>query len=451
MDTNVLDSILENVRAALLREDISGAVVIIQSMRPADQAELFAELEDNDQVAILSELEPPVAADILEDLEDSDAAELASALPDAVIIPIMNEMEPDEAADLLGDIHPEQVQSMLTGMEEQNQELVRDLLSYPDDTAGGLMTTVFLTLRANMTAQQAIQQIHDWDEEPEDTFNIFTVDQDNKLCGIINPYELISADLTERLETFMDRDVFFVNVETDQEECARIMSHYDLVSLPVINPAGVMVGIITVDDIIDILEDEATEDFQKQGASLPLSEPYLNSRIIAIFRKRIGWLLVLFLTEMLTGSVMRIYETELQTVVALSFFIPLMIGTGGNSGSQTTSTIIRSLAIGEIKFKDTFRLLWHEMRAGLLLGVVMGIVGLIRALTWRSPMPLALTVGLSLLAIVFWANIVGAALPPLAAKLKIDPAVISGPVMSTLVDATGLIIYFNIAHWLLHL
>ena len=174
MDTNVLDSILENVRAALLREDISGAVAIIQSMRPADQAELFAELEDNDQVAILSELEPPVAADILEDLEDSDAAELASALPDAVIIPIMNEMEPDEAADLLGDIHPEQVQSMLTGMEEQNQELVRDLLSYPDDTAGGLMTTVFLTLRANMTAQQAIQQIHDWDEEPEDTFNIFT-------------------------------------------------------------------------------------------------------------------------------------------------------------------------------------------------------------------------------------------------------------------------------------
>jgi magnesium transporter len=209
---------------------------------------------------------------------------------------------------------------------------------------------------------------------------------------------------------------------------------------------GKLIGIITHDDVMDIMQEEFTEDIQRIGGSEPLEAEYLATPIFSVFRKRVGWLLVLFVTEMLTGTVMRHYENELQAVVALSFFVPLLIGTGGNSGSQTTSTIIRSIAMGEVQFKDALRVLWHEMRTGFMLAVVMGCVGFIRAMFWGTTTPLALTVAFSLFSIVLWANVIGAVLPTLAAKLHIDPAVISGPVMSTLVDATGLVIYFTLAH-----
>lgn len=451
MDTNILDSILDEVRAALLRDDLGGAVAIIEGMRPIDQAELFAELKDSDQVALLSEMQPPVAADILEDLENSEAAELAAALPDDVIIPIVNEMEPDEAADLLGDIHPTQVETLLTGMEEDNQEMMRDLLVFPDDTAGGLMTTIFLALRAGMTAREALQQIHDWEEEPEDPFNIFIIDRNGRLCGTITLYELVSANPGDTLELFMDREVYHVRVDTDQEECARMMSRYDLVSLPVVNPAGLMVGLITVDDIIDILEDEATEDIQRLGGTLPLTDSYLNSGVLGVFGKRIGWLLVLFLTATLTGSVMRLFERDLAAVASLAVFIPLLIGTGGNAGSQTTSTIIRALAVGDLDWKDAWRSLWHELRIGLILGLGMALAAYARSWSWGYSTDMSLTVSLAIFAIVVWANGLGAVLPLLATRLKIDPTVISGPVMSTLVDAFGLFIYFSIARGILGL
>ncbi len=451
MDTNTLDSILENVRAALLHDDLSGAVAILEAMRPVDKAELFAELDDEDQVALLSEFQPAVAADILEDMEESEAAELVAALPEEVIIPIVNEMEPDEAADLLGDIEPAQVQAVLTGMEDENQELVRDLLDYPDDTAGGLMTTVFLTLRANMTAREAIQQIHDWAEKPEDTFNLFIVEPNGRLCGTVNLYELISAEPADLLEQIMDTDVIHVRVDTDQEECARLMSRYDLASLPVTSMEGIMVGIITIDDIIDILEDEATEDIQRLGATLPLTDSYLNSSVLQVFSKRVGWLLILFLTATLTGSVMRLFEADLAKVAALSVFIPLLIGTGGNAGAQTTSTIIRALAVGDIEWSDALRALWHELRIGIILGAGMATAGYLRSWSWGYSSDISFSVSMAIFTIVIWANGLGAVLPLLATRLKIDPTVISGPVMSTLVDAVGLFIYFSIARWILAL
>ncbi len=451
MDTNTLDSILENVRAALLHDDLSAAVAILEAMRPVDKAELFAELDDEDQVALLSEFQPSVAADILEDMEDSEAAELVAALPEDVAITIVNEMEPDEAADLLGDIEPEQVQAVLTGLEDENQDLVRDLLDYPDDTAGGLMTTVFLALRADMSAREAIQQIHDWDEEPEDTFNLFIIQSNGKLCGTVNLYELISAEPKDLLEHIMDPDVIHVRVDADQEECARLMSRYDLASLPVISLDGIMVGIITVDDIIDILEDEATEDIQRLGATLPLTDSYLNSSVLQVFSKRVGWLLVLFLTATLTGSVMRLFESDLAQVAALAVFIPLLIGTGGNAGAQTTSTIIRALAVGDIEWSDAMHAFWHELRIGLILGLGMAVAGFLRSWSWGYTTDMSISVSLAIFAIVVWANGLGAVLPLLATRLKIDPTVISGPVMSTLVDAFGLFIYFSIARWILGL
>jgi magnesium transporter len=243
----------------------------------------------------------------------------------------------------------------------------------------------------------------------------------------------------------MDPEVITVTVGIDQEEVARLMSKYDLLALPVVDVNRKLVGVITVDDVIDVIEEETTEDIQRLGGALPLDQPYLNTSILTVTKKRIGWLLLLFLTGSLTGEVMRIFEHELTTVVALSYFIPLLIGTGGNAGSQTTSTIIRALAVGDIDIGDALHSLWHEMRVGVLLGGGMSLFAYIRAMMWGASQALALSVSLSILTIVVWANVSGAVLPLIAAKFKIDPTVVSGPVMSTLVDATGLLIYFSIA------
>jgi magnesium transporter len=217
----------------------------------------------------------------------------------------------------------------------------------------------------------------------------------------------------------------------------------------VVGDDGRLVGVITIDDVVDVLVDEATEDIQRFGASEPLDKPYLETTALTVFRKRIGWLLLLFLTETLTGTVLRVFETELAAVVSLAFFIPLLIGTGGNAGSQTTSTIIRALAVDELDKKSWLKPLWHELRVGLLLGIAVGVVAYGRALLWDTGEKVALTVAIALFAIVVWANILGSVLPLAARKLKIDPAVVSGPAMSTLVDATGLFIYFSIAGILL--
>jgi magnesium transporter len=229
------------------------------------------------------------------------------------------------------------------------------------------------------------------------------------------------------------------------------MARYDLLALPVVDPDNVLIGVITVDNLVDVLEEETTEDIQRLGGAQPLERSYLDTGVLIVTRKRVGWLLLLFLTETLTGSVLRYFEGELQSVVALAFFVPLLIGTGGNAGSQTTSTIIRALAIGDIDLGDALRAFWHEFRAGLLLGIAMAGVAYVRALTWGSSPALALTVALSILTIVIWANGLGSLLPILAARLRIDPTVVSGPVMSTLVDATGLFIYFTIARVILRL
>jgi len=418
-------------------------------LRPPDQADLFAELGDEAQVTLLPELHPADSADILEKLDDEAAAELISALPSEAVIRIVDQMQPDKAADLLGDIHPQQAEIVLAGLEDPEE--VRPLLLHPDDSAGGLMTSEFLALRRRMTTTDAIRAIHDWKPEADEIYFLFVVDGAGRLCGVVSLRQLIVTEPDTPLQAIMDPEVISVQAGTDQEECARIMTRYDLLALPVVDGDGKLLGVVTVDDVVDVLVEEATEDIQRLGGAQPLERPYLDTGILTIVRKRIGWLLLLFVTETLTGSVLRHFEGELQAVVALSFFVPLLIGTGGNAGSQTTSTIIRALAVGEIELGDALSALWHELRTGLLLGVAMAAIAYGRALTWGSSQALAITVSLAILTIVVWANGLGSILPLLAARLRIDPAVVSGPVMSTLVDATGLFIYFTIARMILGL
>ena len=449
METFTLDTVLAQLHVALERNDLVGAIAIIDALRPPDQAELLEELEGEEQALLIPRLDPAASADILEELDDENAAELASNLSTDTLIRIVSEMEPDEAADLLGDIEPEQAKAVLAGLDDPEE--VRPLLVHPDDSAGGLMTSEFMALRRRMTAAEALQAIREWLPAAETINDLYVVDAQGALHGSVNLRQLVTADPQMKVMDLMDSEVISVPAGTDQEECARLMSRYSLLTLPVVNGGNRLIGIITIDDVVNVLEEEATEDIQRLGGAEPLERAYLDTGILTIARKRVGWLLLLFVTESLTGSVLRHFESELDTAVALTFFIPLLIGTGGNAGSQTTSTIIRALAVGDISIKDALWAFWHEARTGTLLGIGLALVAFGRALMWGTGDQMALTVALSILAIVIWANCLGALLPLLAARLKIDPTVVSGPAMSTLVDATGLFIYFTIARTLLGL
>ncbi|UCC86417.1 MAG: magnesium transporter [Anaerolineales bacterium] len=346
MEPPILDDILVRLRSVLERDDLAGAASIIETLRPPDQADLFTELDDKAQAALLPELNPADSADILEELDEEEAAELVAALSTEAIIRIVDEMEPDEAADLLGDIHPEQAQADLAGLEEPDE--VRPLLLHADDSAGGLMTSEFLALRRRMTAGEAIQAIRAWQPDAETIYYLFVVDARGRLCGVVNLRQLIIAEPDTPIAEVMETEVISAPAGTDQEECARLMTRYDLLALPVVNAENILLGVITIDDVMDVLEDEATEDIQRLGGAQPLGRSYLDTSVFTVARKRVGWLLLLFFTATLTGSVMRFFQSELQAAVSLAIFVPLLIGTGGNAGSQTTATIIRALATNDI-------------------------------------------------------------------------------------------------------
>ncbi len=449
MPNTMLEDILARVRASLERDDVAGAAAALRPLRAPDQADLFHELEDEQQNALLPRLQPEASADILAELDDEQAARIAARLPRATLLRILNEMEPDEAADLLGELEPAHAHALIDDLDDPAE--VRPLLLHPEDTAGGLMTSEFLALGRRMTAAEALAALRTWKPDAEDIQEVYTIDRDGRLTGMIGMRQLLMEEPSAVLQNIADPELVFVSVGADQEECARLMSRYDLTSLPVVDDLGVLVGVITIDDVVDVLEEEATEDFQRFGGGEPLDRPYLESGTLTVVRKRIGWLLLLFLTETLTGSVLRHFEAEMASVVSLAFFIPLLIGTGGNAGSQTTSTIIRALAVEDLDKRGFLRPLLHELSVGAVLGGLMAVVAYGRALLWGTGSAVALTVAVAIFAIVVRANVHGSVQTIHANRQKIDPTVVSGPAMSTLVDATGLFIYFTIAGVLLAL
>jgi magnesium transporter len=436
---------LQEIRELLESRDSERLRAVVEAEHPADIADVLELLNEEQRLVIFELLQPQVAAEVLDETRTEVTRDLVEAVPDAEIADLLEAMPMDDAAEVLSELPEEDAEELLALMEPQEAAEVGALLAYPEGTAGRLMTRKVVRLSATWSVEQTLEKLRDVDPEVETPAYLYVVDAGERLVGIVPLWSLLTAPPSKLISDLMDPSVISVPENTDQEEVARLVSHYDYFALPVVGEAGQFMGIITHDDVVDILQDEFTEDVQRLGGSQPLSQSYFSLPVLTLARKRIGWLLVLFLTATLTGSVMRLFEGELQELVALSFFIPLLIGTGGNSGSQTTNTIVRALAVGEAHVSDVWRLLWREMRTGMLLGLAMAAVGVVRALTWGSTPALALTVAVSLFALVIWANSMGALLPPLAARLKIDPAVISGPVMSTLVDAIGLLIYFTLA------
>ena len=440
-----LQTTRQQVEALLEANNLDALRALLESEHPADIADLLEDLDEDERLVVFNLLEPQDAAEVLDEISTEITRDLVEAVPDETIADLLEAMPIDDAAEVLSELDEDRAEDIIRLMEPEEAAEVEAHLAYEEDTAGRLMNTKVVRLNADWTVDATLKRLRSVDPEVEVLTYLYTVDSTDRLVGVVQIRHLITAQPDQKIAEIMTPSVIRVTVDTDQEEVARVVSQYDFIAIPVVDAEGKLVGVVTHDDVVDILEEESTEDFQRFGGSQPLEDEYLSTPVFTVVRKRVGWLLILFFTEMLTGTVMRFFEGELKAVVALSFFVPLMIGTGGNSGSQTTSTIIRALAVGEARFEDSLRLVWHELRVGILLGIPMGVLGFARALTWGSPIPLAATVAISLFTLVVWANSMGAILPPLASRLKIDPAVISGPVMSTLVDATGLFIYFTLA------
>ncbi len=400
---------------------------------------------------LVQSLPPGRAAETLEHLRPEEQYRLLDHLPEESARAVLNEMSSDVVADLLLALHPRQRDRLLHWLPSDYREKVASLMAYPENSAGSLATVDYIGLREYWTAEQALAHVRKVGREADVVYYLYVLDALGRLVGVASLRDLILAEPGMPVGRLMKTRVIQVEAGTDQEEVARVLRRYDLVAVPVVDAAGRMLGVVTVDEVLDVMEEEATEDVHRMGAVQPVAEPYLEAPLWTLFRKRVGWLLALFVAEALTGTVLRHYEDEIARVVALALFIPLVIGTGGNAGSQASTLVIRALAVGDVGARDVLRVVWKESRLGLVLGAVMGSIGILRALLLGVTGDIALAVGAAQVVVVIWASLVGALLPLLGSRFRLDPAVFSAPLIATATDAVGLLIYFEVARLLLGL
>jgi magnesium transporter len=417
-------------------QDVAEALTLLDE--PTQQASVLVQMPEEQAAEVLDYLEPVLVEKIFEHIPLDKAARLLQALP------------ADDAAQIIEELEETKAEALLQQMAPPEARDVRELLEYPPNTAGRLMVRQYVRVRPEWTIEQALDYLRQIGPEIETIYYLYAVDTRQRLVGVCSLRELVLADPSKRIEQIMETDLVVVKPETDQEEVANLLSKYDLLAIPVVDELGRMLGIVTIDDVVDILVSESTEDVLKLGAVEVTEEPYMSQSPWDLARKRVRWLILLFIAERLTGTVLRAYDEEIQKVSALAWFIPLLIGTGGNAGSQTTTTITRALALGEVRLHQVLKVVMREMATGLLLGLLIGLIGVVNAFIWTHKelhlrLELALTVGLSQMAIITMATTVGAALPLIAKRLNIDPAVMSAPFITTLIDAAGLLLYFLIA------
>jgi magnesium transporter len=449
---DVPEATIDAFRAAMADGQLDRAGRIATALSAGELRDALHGLTPEQTAALYQGLGDERLAALVEDLEPEDAGDVLRRLGDAAAADVLDELAPDDAADVIGAIQadaPERAQPILVEMDRAGD--VQELLKFLPDTAGGRMTTEFLAVHPEATAEAAMRALRERAQDGEFRSYVYATDEDGRLVGVVPLYQLVLIDPAARVAEFMVHDPVRVRDADDQEEVARVFREHRFLAVPVIDMEGRLVGVITADDIADVVEEETTEDIERLGGSQPLDEPYLRASPLTLARKRIVWLLLLFAAEAYTGTVLRHFENELQRVVALTFFIPLLIGTGGNTGSQTVTTVIRAMAVGEVAFRDLFRVWRKEVTTALALAVVMAVAATIRAWTLGVAEGVGLTVALAAGSIVLWSATVAAILPLVLRRLRIDPAVVSAPLITTLVDGTGLVIYFEIARRVLRL
>lgn len=421
-----------------LRQFLSG-------FQPFDIAMLLQELPEAEQITLLSLLPTEIAAETLEHMDYELQYRLLDHMDEERGKAIIAEMGEDSVADLVMAIHPLQAKRILAMVPEKDLAGIEYLMTYPENSAGGIMSLDYVAVRQHWNVSNVIEHFRKVGATASVANYLYVVDRQGKLVGVVSLKEVLLSEPQTLVSEIMHTKVVYVDVNMDQEDVAKMFSAYDFFALPVVNGGGRLVGVITVDDIIDVIEEEDTEDIHKIGGSRPLDDPYMSSSVSTVFRKRIGWLLVLFLAELLTGNILKTYESVLSQVVTLTFFIPLLTDTGGNSGSQASTLVIRAMALGEVSIQDFAKIIWKEIQVGAILGLAMGTVGFAFSWLMGGSMGIALTVAITLVAVLVVSSTVGAALPLIGGKLGLDPAVFSAPLITTVVDATGLLIYFRVA------
>lgn len=442
-----LRQLLERIQLRL-DESFVGIGSEVADLPPADLAELLNQLRLSEAAAIVSMLPLARCIELFDQPTMRRRAAILEHLEPARAASILEETSADERTDVIQKMGLHDRHRLLPKFSPEVRAELEDLLKYPDHTAGGIMTTEFVRLDPKMTVGEALKHIRLVAQEKESIYACYVMEPEtDRLLGAVSLRDLVMAELDCPLMKMMRRKPVTVNVLDDQEEVAKRIGKYNLLAVPVIEQDGSVVGFVTVDDVIDVLIEEQTEDIMHMAAVAPgaMDKPYFDNPIFRVVRKRIGWLLLLFVAGTLTSAVLHRFESELAAVVALAFFIPLLIGTGGNAGAQTVMTVIRSLALGEVGVRHAWRVVMREATTGVLVGLLVAPVAFGQALLWKAPLALAVTVSVTMFSICVWSTTVGALVPILAQRFGVDPAVLSAPLITTLVDATGLIIYFTIA------
>jgi magnesium transporter len=430
---------------------------VLSSWTTPEIADLLMDLDNTDQVLLFRSLERNLSAELFSYLEPEDQDSLLHQLTNQETRELLTGLLPDDRTTLLEELPAEMTQRLLSLLSPEDLKEARFLLGYPEQSIGRLMTVNFVSVRSEWSVSEGLSYIRTHGRKSETINRIYITDSRGCLKDDVPLRSFIFADPDSKISTLMDNTAVSLSAFEDQEQAVKVMEKYDISEIPVIDSAGVLIGIVTFDDVMDIQEEEATEDFQKFGGMEALEKPYDATALLSMIKKRAGWLILLFLGEMLTATALGYFEQELQKAVILSMFLPLIISSGGNSGSQAATLIVRALSLGEISLKDWWFVLQRELLSGLLLGCVLGIIGFSRIIIWSmisnvygdNSIQIGLTVGVSLIGVVMWGTLSGSMLPLLMKRLGFDPATSSAPFVATLVDVTGIIIYFSAAVWFL--
>ncbi len=444
-DREELTELLEDRQFRKLRETMS-------EMNEVDIAEFIEELEPEKKVLVYRMLPKELAADVFSFLEVDDQEHIINSITDYELGKIVEDLYVDDAVDMLEELPAIVVKRVLQNATPETRNLINQFLQYPENSAGSIMTAEYIGLKRNMTVEQAFAYIRENGVDKETIYTCFVTDSKRCLQGVVTVKDLLMNPYDTIIKDIMDENIIYAVTTEDREDVVETFNKYDLLCLPVVDHEDRLVGIVTVDDAVEVMEQEATEDFEKMAAMFPSEKPYLRTGVLELAKNRIPWLLILMFTSILSGAILMDYREAIQVLPLLLSFVPMLMDTSGNCGNQSSTMVIRGMAVGDIELKDVLRVVWKEFRVGLLCGAVLAAVNFIRLiLQYPDRQALNLVIVLSLMLAIVLAKIIGCVLPMLAEKMKLDPAIMAAPLITTIVDASSLLIYFKIASMLLHL
>ncbi len=444
------EKIIEEVTNFIENKRIGDLRKYLENINSADFPSILENIDDEKIIMVYRLLSKEKAAEVFVELDHDDQERLINCLTDKEIKNVMNELFMDDAVDLIEEMPSNVVKKILANTKLEDRKIINELLKYPDDTAGSLMTTEFIDLKENMTVEKAFEVIKQKGLQKETVYNCYVLATDRKLLGVLDIKDLLVAETNQLVKEIMDTNVIEVQTLEDQEEVSKMFDKYDLVAIPVVDKENRLVGIITIDDAIDVMQEETSEDFELMaGITSTTDDSYFKTSVFSHAKSRILWLLLLMLSATITGTITTYFESAIASLPILVAFMPMLMDTGGNCGSQTSTLIIRGLATDEISSKDLLKVIWKELRVALIVGIILGIVNGIRVALQYQNILIAIVVAITLILIVLAAKLIGGILPIIAKKMKLDPALMASPIITTIVDIFSVTVFFTLASLIL--